>query len=87
MMEEILYPNVTVELDEADNRPFLVLMKVATALRAARIPEDEIRMFSRKATFLDFEHLLREVALTVNLINKEIIDEVFLQELTDGTTS
>jgi len=53
------YPHITVRLSNTDGNAFSIMGTVARALRAARVPPDEVRRFYDEATAGDYDALLR----------------------------
>ena len=53
------YPNVKVKLTGSDGNAFAILTKVKTAMRKAKIPQEEINAFLREAMAGDYDHLLQ----------------------------
>ena len=55
---ETKYPNITVQLSDADGNPFAIIGKVRQALRRAGLSAEEIRKFSDEATAGDYDNVL-----------------------------
>ena len=51
--------DVQVKLSGTDGNAFAVMGKVSAALKKAKIPEDEINVFTAKAMAGDYDHLLQ----------------------------
>ena len=57
-MEEVRYPNVTVELVGQDGNAFAILGRVRQALRRAGVSREEQDAFTAEATSGDYNDLL-----------------------------
>jgi hypothetical protein len=53
------YPNVRVQLTGEDGNAYFIIVSVARALRAAKVPKDEIQAFQIEATSGDYNNVLR----------------------------
>lgn len=53
------YPDVKVKLSGTDGNAFAILGRVASAARAAKVPNEEIRTFYDEAMAGDYDELLR----------------------------
>ena len=53
------YPEVTVKLVGGNGNAFVVLGSVIRAMRAAKLPDDEIKQFQAEATSGDYSHVLQ----------------------------
>jgi hypothetical protein len=53
------YPNVTVKLVGRDGNAFAILGSVKSAMKRARVPNDEIDAFIVEATSGDYDNLLQ----------------------------
>jgi hypothetical protein len=62
MMTQPRYPDVRVKLSGEDGNAFVVLGRVARALRAAGVPRDEVELLWAEGTSGDYDHLVRVVA-------------------------
>jgi hypothetical protein len=66
-MNEVKYPNITVQLTGEDGNAFYVLGKVLKALRKAKVSDEEINAFSKEAMSGDYDHLLQTCMEWVNV--------------------
>jgi hypothetical protein len=64
----IRHPEVVVSLVGEDGNAFAILGRVQRALKEAGVPHDEIRAFYEEATAGDYDHLLRVVMQTVEVV-------------------
>jgi len=62
----IKYPNVNVKLVGEDGNAFAILGRVRKALKRAKVPSEDIDVFTKEATSGDYNHLLCTVMETVN---------------------
>lgn len=61
------YPNVTCKLVGTDSNAFAILGKVRQCLRAAKVPEAEVKIFIDEAMSGDYTHLLSTCMKWVNV--------------------
>lgn len=52
------YPKIRVQLTGRDGNAFAILGAVTSALRKAKVSDEEIRAFQKEATSGDYDHLL-----------------------------
>jgi len=57
-MKDVKYPQVTVQLSGEDGNAFLIIGRVASAMRRAEIPQAEIDEFTNQATSGDYDNVL-----------------------------
>lgn len=62
------YPEITVELSERDGNAFMILSRVMTAMKKARVPQGQIEEFINKAKSSDYDALLSTCMEYVNVI-------------------
>ncbi len=55
---EVKYPNVTVRLVGESGNAFAILGRVASALRRAGAPREDVDAYMAEATSGDYDHLL-----------------------------
>ena len=53
------YPSVKVKLTGSDGNAFAILARMQTAMRKAKIPQEEINTFLKEAMSGDYNHLLQ----------------------------
>ncbi len=53
------YPEIEVELSGVDGNVFSILGKVRSALRKAKVPNEDIQEFTDEATSGDYDHALQ----------------------------
>lgn len=63
----VKYPGVYVSLTGEDGNAFMIIGRVARALRQADVPKAEIDAFTNEAMSGDYDHLLRTVTATVEV--------------------
>lgn len=66
-MDEVKFPDVTVQLVGEDGNAFAILGRVSAALRKAGYPE-AIKPYMDEAMDGDYDNLLRVTAQTVNVL-------------------
>ncbi len=64
---KIKYPNIKVKLVGEDGNAFRIIGTVKRALKAARVPEEEIRMFMDEAMASDYDNLVKTCLEWVNV--------------------
>ena len=74
-MIEVKYPHIEVELVGRDGNAFAILGAVKSALRSARVPQEEIDAFMTEAMSGDYGHLLTTVLRTVEVAGESDDDE------------
>jgi hypothetical protein len=74
-MIEVKYPHIEVELVGRDGNAFAILGAVKSALRSARVPQEEIDVFMTEAMSGDYNHLLTTVLRTVEVAGESDEDE------------
>jgi hypothetical protein len=55
---DVKYPHVEVQLSGKDGNPYLILGKVKTALRQAKVPKAEVDAYLQEAMGSDYDHML-----------------------------
>ena len=65
---DVLYPNVTVQLTGIDGNAFAILGKVQKALRANGCTDEQVAEYNTEATSGDYDNLLRVTMRTVDVI-------------------
>ena len=63
----VKYPNINIQLTGGDGNAFMVIGKVAKAMRQAKIPKEEITSFQQEAMSGDYDHLLATAMKWVNV--------------------
>ena len=66
-MEEIRYPDITVQLTGEDGNAFGIIARVRVALGRAGVPADEITKFTDEATSGDYNNVLVTAMRWVNV--------------------
>lgn len=61
------YPNVSVDFSNQDGNAFAVMETVTRALKKARIPETEIKLFRQEAMSGDYDNVLQTCFKWVNV--------------------
>jgi len=61
MSDDVRYPDISVRLIGYDGNGFMIVGRVAAAMRAAKVPVAEINEFRDDAMSGDYEHLLTTV--------------------------
>lgn len=70
-MSDVKHPNVKVKLVGEDGNAFNILGLVMKAMDEAGVPKDETMAFYHEATAGDYDHLLRVVMRTVDVLPAE----------------
>ena len=52
------YPNITVPLVGEDGNAFFIIGRMRQALKAAKVPHDEVEAFTNEAMSGDYSHLI-----------------------------
>lgn len=55
----VKYPNVKVKLVGEDGNAFFIIGRITQALRRAKVPADEIKLFQDEATSGDYNNVLQ----------------------------
>jgi len=58
-MEDTKYPEIQVRLVGEDGNAFAIMARVASALKDAGVPKEEIDAYYAESTSGDYDHLLR----------------------------
>jgi hypothetical protein len=58
-VSEIKYPEIEVQLVGEDGNAFAIMARVASALKSAGVPKEEIDEYYKQSTSGDYDHLLR----------------------------
>lgn len=66
-MATVKYPNVSVQLSGEDGNAFMMISRVATALRRASVPADEVAEFQNEAMSGNYDHVLQTILKTVEV--------------------
>lgn len=66
-MDAVKYPHITADLSDDDGNAFVVIGKVAKAMRRAGVSDKEIDAFRKEATSGDYDHLLNTCMAWVNV--------------------
>ncbi len=53
------YPKIKVQLSGHDGNAFAIIGKVRNVMRAKKVSEEEIKLFSEEAMSGDYDHLLQ----------------------------
>ena len=55
----VKYPEIKVKLAGEDGNAFVIISRVTSSLRKAKVPKDEIDKFQEEAMSGDYNHLLQ----------------------------
>lgn len=66
-MDEVKFPNVTVELVGHDGNAISILMRVERAMRRAGVHADDIALYRRQALAGDYDNVLAVTMATVQV--------------------
>lgn len=61
------YPAVTVQLTGMDGNGFFIVTRVSAALRAAKVPQEDISAYVSECMDGDYDHLLQTTMRTVTV--------------------
>ena len=67
MSEQPKYPDVTVQLTGEDGNAMFIISRVRRALMRAKVPDAQIKEFSKEATQGDYDHVLQTCMDWVNV--------------------
>jgi hypothetical protein len=62
------YPNIRLRLTGLDGNAFGILGRVQSALRQAKVPQEEQEAFWKEATAGDYDHLLQTCTRRVTVL-------------------
>ena len=65
---DVKYPDIKVQLVGTDGNAYVIMGKVARALRAARVSAEEVSQFRNEATSGDYDHLLQTCMKWVDVL-------------------
>lgn len=82
MSDDVIYPNIKVDLSNVDGNALSVVALVEKAMRVARVPYEKIQEFRKDALSGNYDHVLQTVLkyVDVDFTSEEEEDTEFSDE-------